>query len=262
MRGSTQQTVPVRVDRWLDLQRLHGNVTYQTGGSSARSAKQGDRLAAVGDQLSTGSRSGASLMVDTGIGFVNVFDNTQVRVRSLKYAPDNGRITQLEVMRGQVRLQLRRFNHRGSSLQIWTPAGVSAVRGTEFGINVKPDGKMGVATLSGSVATAAQGRTVLVPGGFQNLTVPGQPPSTAVPLRDSTAFTYRLERRIQNGIRSLRLVGLVDPVNDVLVGSTPQATDRKGNFSLVLPSVSTQKLLVTVITPLGRRQVHEIVITL
>jgi len=253
--------VTVRVDRWLAVNQAWGQVTYQPQGQPqglSRPAKTGDRLQAVGDRITTGQHSGAVLAVDTGVGSVQMAEKTQVKVRSLGIAPDNGRTTYLDVPYGQVRLQLRRFTHRGSRLEIQTPAGVSAVRGTTFGIAVQPNGKTGLATLKGSVETMAQGSTVLVSGGFQNLMIPGEPPSPAVPLRDDTTLDYRVERRIQDGIRKLRIYGQVDPVNRVLIGESSQNTDRDGNFSLSLPAISAQTLLVTVITPLGRRQVHQL----
>jgi hypothetical protein len=83
----------------------------------------------------------------------------------MSIAPNNGRITRLLVPRGQVRLQLRPFTNPGSRMEIETPAGTSGVRGTEFGLNVQPDGKMAIATLEGSVATSA----VITPLGKQQV---------------------------------------------------------------------------------------------
>lgn len=249
--------VAVRVDRWLAVRQNWGQVTYQQQGRS-RTVQQGDRLQSVGDGITTGKDSGAALAVDTGIGFIQVTEKTQIKVRSLGIASDNGRMTVLDVPYGQVRLQLRPFNHNGSRLEIHTPSGVSAVRGTVFGVSVQPSGKTGLATLSGSVATMAQGKTVLVPNGFQNLTLPGEAPSPAVPLRNDTTLSYKIERKNRASLLGLRLDLQVDPVNSVFVADQPQDTDRQGRFSLLLPAVSTQRLLVTVITPLGRRQVHEL----
>lgn len=255
------RSVTVRIDRWLAVRQLWGQVTYQQGGIS-RSAREGDRLQSVGDGITTGKGSGASIEVDTGVGFVSVAESTQIKVRSLGLAPDNGRTTFLEVPYGQVRLQLRQFNHKGSRLEIRTPAGVSAVRGTVFGVSVQPNGKTGLATRSGSVATTAQGKAVLVKGGFQNFTIPGEAPSPPVPLRDNTELRYQLKKQIRAGIRYLTLAGKVDPVNSVLVAGVPQSTDREGQFTVLLPAVSTQSLQVTVITPLGRQQLHELTIRL
>lgn len=252
-----QQSLPVRVDRWLAVARTSGNVAFVRSGST-RAARVGDRVQSVGDGVNTAANSTAVLTVDTGIGYVNVLQNTIVRVRALAIAPDNGRITRLYVPRGQVRLQLRPFTNRGSNLEIETPAGVSGVRGTEFGLNVQPDGKMAVATLSGRVETEAQGKSVLVSAGFQNLTVPGEPPSPPTPLTNSTALTYRIDRIFRNGNRRIRLVGQVDPVNTVLVGETPTVIDRNGEFTVEFPARSRLRLQVTVVTPLGNQQVYEL----
>jgi FecR protein len=257
--GVAQQSVRVRVDRWLTVQQLSGTVMLRRS-NGAQAARVGDRLLAVGDGISTGANSNAVLVVDTGIGFVTVSENTQMTVRLLSLAPDDGRITHLDVASGQVRLRLRPFTNRGSELQIRTPAGISAVRGTEFGVNVQPSGKTGVATLTGDVETSAQNQRVSVSAGFQNLTIPGEPPTPATPLQDSTELRYVLELQIERNLRYIQLNAEVDPVNTVLVGNTPQNTDREGRFSLRLPAVSRQRLEITVITPLGRQQVHQLVI--
>ncbi|MCS6814039.1 MAG: FecR family protein [Cyanobacteria bacterium] len=249
--------INVRVNRWLKVRQPQGTVIYRQQGRS-RPVRQGDRLQAVGDSVTTGKSSTAMLEVDTGIGFIQLAESTKVTVRSLGVAPDNGRITRLAIDYGQARLQVRRFTHEGSRLELQTPAGVSAVRGTEYGIAVQPDGKTGLATLEGAVTMTAQGKTVMVSGGLQTLTIPGQQPQPPVPLQDSTALRYDLERQVQNGIRRVRFIGYVDPVNTVLVNGVPQTTTATGQFSVSLPAVSSPTLQVTVITPLGRQQVHSL----
>lgn len=252
-----QAPVTVRVDRWLSIQQFSGNVSYDRANAS-RAARVGDRIQAVGEGVTTGRASFASLLVDTGVGFINVLEQTRLRVRELSIAPDNGRITRLDVDRGQVRLRLRPFTNRGSQLDIRTPAGVSSVRGTEFGVSVQPDGKTGVATLSGAVETSAQGSVVPVPAGFQNLTIPGEPPSPAVPLKDDPALQHRFEKVIERSIRRVRLVGQVDPVNLVIVNGQPQSTDRNGQFSAVFFAPSFLRVNVVVTTPLGRSETYEL----
>lgn len=257
--GWAQQTVPVRIDRYLALRSLSGEVTLQNSRAS-RTARAGDRLQAVGDGLTTQRGATARLEVDTGIGFVDVTENTRMRIRKMDVAPDNGRITHIEVPQGQVRLQLRSFTHEGSELEIHTPAGVGSVRGTEFGVSVQPDGKMGVATLSGLVETRAQGQAVAVAAGFQNLTIPGRPPSPATPLENEPELTYTLVRTIEGGNRRLQFVGRVDPVNLVLVRGELQAIDDEGRFTLEQPAIRGGRVQVTVITPLGKRRDYDLAI--
>lgn len=259
--GLSQRNVTVRVDRWLLVRQMTGRVTFSQQ-NTTRPAQVGDRLQAVGDGIQTGDNSSSRLELDTGIGFVNVTQNTQMFIQSLDYASDNGRITRLRVPQGQVRLQVRPFTHRGSQLEIETPSGVSGVRGTDFGLAVQPDGKTGLATLNGRVTSSAQGRTVMVAEGYQNFTIPGEPPSPPVPLRDNTDLQYRVERLIEGGVRRVRIIGQVDPVNAVRVGDVPVSTDRNGQFVIERPGYTYIRLQVTVTTPLGREQRHDLRISL
>lgn len=256
---SISQPLRVRIDRWLELQQMAGSVQFEQGSRSQR-ARKGDRLQAVGDGISTGKGASATLGVDTGIGVINVAESTRLRVQELAMAPDNGRITRLQVTQGQASLRIRPFTHKGSELEIRTPASVSGVRGTEFGVAVQPNGKTGLAVLQGGVTSSAQGQLVAVNGGFQNFTIPGEPPTPPVPLRNDTRLIRsEFDMVIEGGVRRVRLLGQVDPVNSVLVDGIPQVTDRTGQFTTTLrplPSFLTVK--VTVITPLGKQEVYEL----
>ncbi|MFQ4135266.1 FecR family protein [Nodosilinea sp. PGN35] len=251
------QALPVRVDRGLAVRQIQGEVTILRPRSTAP-ARSGDRLSEVGDGLRTGSRSAAVLDVDTDVGFLQVSERTELRIRTLENAADGGRITHLNVSRGQVRTQLRRFTHEGSEFEIETPAGISGVRGTEFGVSVQEDGKTGIATLSGAVETSAVGTSVPVPEGYQNLIWPGEPPTAPVPLRDDPGLEYDRTVSFENNTRVVTLRGRVDPVNTVFVDGAPQLVDRQGEFRLTRLATARLRVEVVVITPLGRQEVHEI----
>lgn len=254
----SQQSLRVRVDRWLELQQSQGTVLREQGNRS-QPARVGDRLQAVGDAFITGKNSSATLLVDTGIGFISMAEQTKIRVQALEVAPDNGRITRLQVTQGQVRLKVRRFTHQGSQLEIRTPASLSGVRGTEFGVSTQPNGKTGLAVRQGRVASSARGQAVAVGGGFQNFTIPGEPPSPPVPLRNDTHLKYEFQKSIEAGVRRIRLIGQVDPVNRVVVEGREQTTDRNGRFSTDLKFVPSYfKIQVVVTTPLGKKQVYEL----
>jgi hypothetical protein len=212
----------------------------------------------VGDGLRTGTRSAAVLEVDTDVGFLDVSERTELRIRTLGVAADGGRITHLNVSRGQVRTRLRRFTHEGSQFEIETPAGISGVRGTEFGVSVQDDGKTGIATLTGAVETNAVGVSVPVPEGFQNLIWPGEPPTEPVPLRDDPGLTYDREVFFDRNTRYVTLIGQVYPVNTVFVDGAPQPVDRQGEFRLTRVATSRLRVEVVVITPLGRQELHGI----
>ncbi len=255
---TAQGSIPIRVDRWLAVQQVEGAVTYRRG-TAQKAAQIGDRLELPGDSLSTGKNSSATLMVDTGVGTVSVSENTLLRVQSLSMAADNGRITRLEVPRGRVSLKLRRFNHSGSRLEIRTPAGMSGVRGTEFGLSVQPSGKTGLATRQGVVVFSANGVAVRIAAGYQNLTVSGESPSTPIRLKNDPSLHYRVQQEIDSQrVRRLRLLGQTDPVNILTVNGVAQSTDRDGRFSSLFYASSRPRVKVVVTTPLGKTETYEL----
>lgn len=251
------QPLQVGIDRWLEVRQITGTVTF-TQGQSSRPARVGTRLQAVGEIIRTGSASSTVLAIDTGIGSVSVAENTTVRVEQLQMAPNGGRITRLQVTGGQARLQVRPLTNRGSRLEIETPAGVSGVRGTTFGVSVHPDGKTGVATLEGSVVTAAAGQSVAVNTGLQSLVIPGEPPSPPVPITDNTQLSLRVLASVD--ARTVRVAGQIDPVNLLLIADVPQAVERSGQFDVRVPRLENQRIKAVVITPLGTKQVYELAV--
>ncbi|WP_313887355.1 FecR family protein [Nodosilinea sp. LEGE 07088] len=247
----------MRVDRGLAVRQTHGDVQLLRS-NGANSAIVGNRLSAVGDGLRTGRRSSAVLEVDTDVGFLDVSERTEFRIRALSMAADGGRITHLSVLRGQVRTRLRRFTNQGSEFEIETPAGISGVRGTEFGVSVQEDGKTGIATLTGAVETTAAGESVAVPAEFQNLMLPGEPPTQPVPLRDDPGLEFERRVFVEDNTRFVTLIGQVDPVNTVFVDGDPQTVDRLGEFRFTRLATARLRVEVVVITPLGRQEIHEI----
>ncbi|MEB3291695.1 MAG: FecR family protein [Synechococcales bacterium] len=252
-----QSSLTVRLEKWLQVQSLMGQVTFTSQGQS-RSAKVGDRLQQVGDTITTATNARTTLIVDTNIGTVEVAEKTRLQVQALTKVGDQGRITRLLMPYGRARLRLRQFTSPKTRFEIETPTGVGAVRGTDFGITLQPGGKMSFATLDGAIESQAQGKTVAVPAGFQNFIMPGHPPTPPVPLRDNLNLVYDFQRKLVNGKRQITLVGQVDPVNMVTVNDQPQSTDEQGRFFLVLPAVSYPKVSVVIITPLGREKRYDL----
>lgn len=256
-RVSAQNNFQLRVNRYIEVRRVSGDVTYQNGKTS-QSARIGVKLKNVGDSISTGQRSSSMLALDTGIAFVQVAENTKLEIKKLQNTSNGGHITNLQVTSGQVRLKVRPFTHKDSSLQIETPAGIAGVRGTEFGVSVQPTGKTGVATLTGSVATTAQGQSVYINKGFQSLVIPGEPPSAPLPLRNDTSLNLQVLE--EEGNQQARIVGKVDPVNLVIFANQPLTTDRSGKFDITIPMPANRRVAVTVTTPLGKKQDYELAV--
>jgi FecR protein len=252
-----QNSLTVRVEKWLQVQNFTGQVTYTRQGQS-RAAKVGDRLERVGDAIATADKAKTTLFIDTNIGTVEVAAKTRLQVQTLTAVGDQGRITRLLMPYGRARLKLRKFTSPNSRFEIETPTGVGSVRGTDFAINLQAGGKLSIVTLQGAVESSAQGQSVLVPAGFQSLTMPGKPPTPPVPLREDLSLDYDLEKSVVGGIRQIRLVGKVDPVNAVTINGRPQPTDELGQFRVFVPVVSYPKVSVLVITPLGTEKQYDL----
>ncbi|MFZ4730586.1 MAG: FecR family protein [Pseudanabaena sp.] len=254
-----QKDIQIRTDQWLKVEEVTGNVTYRNFYNyDNRPARVGDLLQTTSDEISTGANGSAILTVDTAVGSIYIAENTTIQIRSFRIASDNGRITNLFVPRGKVRLQIRKFTHRGSQINIQTPAGISGVRGTQYIAFVKPNGNMLITTIEGSVATTAQNHTEIVDAGFQNITVVGEPPSIPIPFTDDASLRYIINRQVSGLSRSIVVSGYTSPSNTVKVDELEQSLDGNGEFSLKFPATSSLKVKVTVETPTGKIQVYEI----
>jgi|GEM_PF-617045 len=256
--AATSQTLSIPgQNRWLEVQQIRGSVTYVAGGQR-RSARVGDRLQRPAQGISTAARSGSTLALDTDIGVVRVAENTSLRVREMNTLQNGGRVTLLTVDRGQARLQVRRFNNPGSRLEIETPSGVAAVRGTDFGVSVEPTGKTGIATVSGAVEASAQGVDVMVNPGFGTSIVPGEPPLPPRPIDRALSLDLN---RVQRTSNRLLIRGQVDPLNTVLLNGESLTTNQDGEFVTRVRVRSNEYaagriLTLTVRNPLGSQRSH------
>ncbi|MGA7938082.1 MAG: FecR family protein [Kovacikia sp.] len=249
----------VRIQRWLEIRQIVGTVFFSRE-QTTQPAQPGMQLQQRGDGVITAAKSRVVLAVDTGIGFIDVAERTVLRIQNLQKLPDGGRVTYLQVTSGQAHLRVRKFTNNNSELEIQTPAGWSAVRGTEFGVAVHPDGKTGLATRAGNVVTGAQGKTVPVRAGFQNLTIPGEPPSPPVPISPIPNTRLQLQILTATGRQSARVVGQIDPVNLLIIADQSRIVDRNGKFDLTVAMSSNRRIRVIVITPLGNRQAYELAV--
>jgi hypothetical protein len=254
--SAADKRLQVTVKRWLEVRQPIGQVLHSSGNKS-QPARNGLRLQAVGDAIITKQNSSAVLAIDIGTGFIKVSENTNINIQKLERGRGGEQITQLQVKTGQVRLQVRQFTHPGSRLEIKSPAGVAGVRGTDFGVNVQENGSMGVATLTGGVATNAQGKTVLVKAGFQNITIPGKPPSKPVPLKDNTDLNIR---QLSASGNQVRIIGSVDPVNLLIIAKQERKTDVNGKFDITVPLLPNRTVDAVVVTPLGKKQLYELAV--
>ncbi len=238
--------------RALTLQEIHGKVTYK--GGQTRSAQVGDRLV-KGQGITTGKKSSAIIAMDNQIGIVKVAENTDVVIRQLDVV-NGGSVTLLTVSRGQVALRVRPFTNPASRLEIYTPSGVSGVRGTEFGVAVSPSGRSAILTTEGAVAVSAQGQTVSVKHGYSSMIYPGEAPTPPRPTVETVNLALKQGQRYRSGLT--QFVGQVDPINAVSYQNQPIEVNRDGTFSLQVIGRQSPYLDILVRTPLGREKEHRV----
>ena len=248
-------------ERWLEVQQVNGSVTYH-GDRQIRPARIGDRLLQIDQGIDTDTQSDSILTLDSDIGVVRVAENTRLRVNRMAVLPDGGRVTSLTVQRGQARLQVRRFNHPNSNLEIETPAGVAAIRGTTFGVIVDDIGKTGVATLTGAVEVSAQGVSVVVNPGFATSIVPGEPPTPPRRIDRQLRFEVGLIQRTSSRVI---LRGRTDPANTVQINGREVTTETNGSFRAVLLNsprayFGSESVTVVVRNPIGEIRRHQVAI--
>lgn len=246
----------MRVDRWLEVRRLSGQV-FLLQGNQQQTARIGQRLQSIGDGVRTRSNSEVTLAIDSTVGFVQVSENTDLQITELRGTARGGRVTELTVNRGQARVQTRPFTNPDTRLDLRTPAGISGVRGTVFGVTIQPNGRTGVATEEGTVVSEAQGVAVDVNAGFQTLIVPGEAPQQPMPLRDDPSLDLQVLREIDEA--KVEIEGQIDPVNLLIFDGETQQVEESGAFRLVFDLPDNRRILLSVRTPLGTEQVYELV---
>ncbi len=257
--SNAQSQLQITKSRYLQVERVTGNVSINSQNAN-RSAKRGDIISNVGDEIVTGKGSTALLNIDTGIGSVSVSENTVVRINSLQVTSSNGRVTSLLIPKGKVRLQVRKFSNPSSIFNVVTPGVVAGVRGTDYIVSVKNDSRSVVATFDGAVQTEAQNVGVLVEKGFQNQTILGEPPSQPVPIKDNGELDYEFLKLFEYNGRQVVLVGKVDFANTVSVDGVEQNVDRNGQFrlELITNSIYRSEIQVVVESPSGKQRIYNL----
>lgn len=248
---STFTSLPVAIaqssGRNMEIRRVLGNVTFR--GSFTR-AKSGDRLTRIGQGLSTGSRSSAVLALDEGIGFVNVAAQSSFVIDQFETTSNGGKVTVIDVKKGQVKVQTRSFTNPQSRLEVRTPAGIAGVRGTEFGVAVADDGQTNVLTDEGAVAVEGNGETVRVPAGYGSIVVEGEAPTEPAP------FTENLDLEIDRARHSSssgfwEVAGRVDPFNFVWINDQQVNVQRDGSFQVNYEQLPKEIIAIRILSPLG-----------
>jgi FecR protein len=254
-----QSHLQIERSRYLQVEQLQGNVSIRSQNSD-RPARNGDLISNVGDEIFTGKGSTALLKIDTGIGSVSVSENTVVRINSLQVTSSNGRVTNLLIPKGKVRLQVRKFSNPSSIFNVITPGVIAGVRGTDYVVIVKDDSRSLVSTFDGAVQTEAQNVGVLVAKGFQNQTVLGEPPSQPIPIQDNAELDYQFLKLFEYNGRQVVLVGKVNFADTVSIDGVEQNVDRNGQFraELMTNSIYRGEIRVIVESSSGKQRVYNL----
>jgi FecR protein len=238
-----QQTV---VGRWLRVQAATGDVMISP---PLRKAALRERLSKVGDRLVTGKDASAELWIDDGIGKLVVGEFTELRILRLEKLPNGAKRTHITITGGTVKLKLRKLLNPKSNVQIFTPAGTAAVRGTIFGVSLNRKGISGVAVQQGIVIVSGKNQKLPIRLGFGRILVPRQPPSKLRIIPETVRiFDIHYQHR---GSSQVLLRANTDPGNLVQVAGRLVDIDAEGNFQALVPDVQEHLIPVQITTPLN-----------
>jgi hypothetical protein len=197
---------------WLKIKPTSVQVTSFQGGAKATIATtgktipidEGMRLRA-GDAILTGPKSSVTLKFADGSKFL-ILPNSYLVLDSISAYGDTGMVdTRLRLPRGRLSGQIAPRKGPGTRFEIQTPAAISAVRGTDYRVNMVTKTSQSLTeVLTGKVAVQGANRLRMVPKGFGTFTEIGKPPAPPIrllptpdlskisPLFDRVPFTLTL----------------------------------------------------------------------
>ncbi len=232
--------------QWLEVLQVSGQVTLQA--SQPRPAQVGDRLVKAGDTLTTGPRSYSLLQLDSGIGTIQVAENTLLQVRNLEKLRNGARVTTLNLKRGQVRLRIRKLSNPDSRFEIHSPTGIAGVRGTEFGVLLNQSQRMVVGTESGLVNASSNGESVDLGPETGSAIFPAEPPLPPLPL--DRELRFQLDE-VDYREKQVWISGQVNPLNSVIANGVDLDISKTGTFEQLIPARRGQAIAIAVLNALG-----------
>jgi hypothetical protein len=186
------QPVPARV-----LAATEGGTVTRAGSSSTSSLVEGTLLH-VGDSVEVSPTGSATLVFADGSRLL-IAPGSVVRMDALRAYGNGGMVdTRVRLEEGRTETQVPPEKYPASRFEIWTPAAVSAVRGTNLRVGVAEEGEISrTEVLAGMAEVSAGNRSVRVREGLGTITKKGRPPSaprTLLPAPDLTALPPKFDR--------------------------------------------------------------------
>jgi len=172
---------------------VRGEVRAQ-GDSGAARRVQAQDLVQAGEVLTTPIEGHALLEFQDGSRLVLLSDSVLRVVVARAYATGTSE-TRLELLRGRTENRVVPRGSQGVRFEIFTPAGITSVRGTEYRVSAEGSEKARTEVLEGAVAVDGTGGGVSVPAGFGSVVQAGAPPSEPVqllPAPDLSALPARV----------------------------------------------------------------------
>jgi len=174
------------VTQTASLADMVGVVEVQLSGSASWQPVVSGVIVKPGDRIRTGSHSSVTLVFFDN-SRTSLAADTRISVTQLSARRDGGnKVIALTQWMGQTVNRVERLLDPASRFEIETPTAVTAVRGTEFTIQVDDNGATRVAVTEGVVEVTAQESTVKVEAGQSTTVQPGEPPSSVAPAVDSS----------------------------------------------------------------------------
>ena len=171
---------------WLREVPVTASVAVLQGSASVKRGEEnkpialGDTLL-PGDVVQTGKDSSVALQLVDGSKLL-VLKESELKLDRLSSFPKTGMAaTELQLARGRVESQVKKFKGAASRYEIRTPMAQLGVRGTDFRVGVD-EGSSSSEVLEGGVKASANAATVEVQKGFGTRIALGQPPSAPIEL--------------------------------------------------------------------------------
>lgn len=143
---------PVEKPRAVMVSSAKGTVQIESGGTN-RKGRVGDILY-TGDTIITLADSTVDIQLEKGV-VIHIAPSSKLLIDRLLYQKDNNSIHDvLKLQGGSAYSRVERMPG-GSSFDITTPTAIASVRGTEFRVNITPNGTSSVSVSQGSVNVKA-----------------------------------------------------------------------------------------------------------
>lgn len=187
LRPGTKLNIPIK---WLKVQPVEARVIHVHGDPKLTIAVSGivqplseGAILSLGDVIRTGTGSSATIEFADG-SRLDVHGGSRVVMDRLSEYGRTGMIdTRVRLENGRSRMKVPPKRDPDSRFEIWTPAAISAVRGTDFRVGTDDSGDASrIETLTGNVQFQAMGASVSVRKGFGSTARKGERPRQPVPL--------------------------------------------------------------------------------